>query len=500
MHEFIKQKGKNVFIGIAKPPKGALGAILTKFDPELIIGHPTFHCELNIGGLVSRDLLGARKIFAGKRIAIIIADGTYNDKNNDMSNIEAAITGAQKTIEGFTEAEKENVLLYAGPHEGYDSARFSPGKGNAFKMMFEEMEPTGAKAIILLDGDLHNDMAPWQRVYKKVIEYHEKHFPDKNFFVTARYARHFVDASLTRNVVGPLTTLMGSYVPGGISGDIMLSAGAVAKERSAKWDDARRNYGTDIATTFDNIADPDTRIYEIYLGAKLHDVTDDAKLSIMPGQVIGAALERILHYEDLDKRITHRLTNDVPLSEILIWDSDQTNIDFINPGTTNVFNIDAKREALATKFDNFKRDLKQVLRSSSYGNMMHNHEILMKSVKSNSEEIVLMSIPQNFWIDLLYEVMGYVLVTKDIESSKKALNYLYTAAFVDFCGEKLKELGYTTLSAVRGIQENLGVSDHEAKTFYSDKVDKVVKTLAINFYSNRSKIINRMKELNLTVS
>jgi hypothetical protein len=496
MHEFIKQEEKNILKGIAKPPRGALGKILAEFDPEIIIGHPTFHCEDNIGSLVYRDLEGIRKVFNDNRVAIIIADGTYNDKSNDTSNIEAAIAGAKKALDDFTEQERKNVLVYTGPHEGYDSAHFSPGKGNAFKMIFEEMEPTKAKAILLLDGDLRNDMTPWQRVYKKVIEYHEKHYPGEDFFVTARYARHIVDASLTRNVVGPLTTLMGSYVPGGISGDIMLSAGAVAKERIANWNDARRNYGTDIATTFDNIADPNTRIYEVYLGAKLHDVTDDAKLSIMPGQVIGAALERILYYEDIDRRINHRLENDIPLKKIVVWDSDRTNIDFINPGTTNVFNIDVKREALATRLDDFKSDIEKVLRPSSYEEIISNHKILTDSINAKTDEIVLMSISQQRWIELLYEVMGYVMVTQDIESSKKALNYLYTAAFVEFCSEKLKDLGYTTLSSVRGIQENFGLGDSNAKVFYSEKVDKVVKTLALHFYQGRSRIIDRMKELN----
>ncbi|MGD2030009.1 MAG: hypothetical protein PVG86_08755 [Desulfobacterales bacterium] len=496
MHEFIKQEEKNILKGLAKPPRGALGKVLAEFDPDIIIGHPTFHCEDNIGSLVYRDLEGIRKVFYDNRVAVIIADGTYNDKSNDKSNIEAAIAGAKKALDAFTDQERKNVLVYTGPHEGYDSAHFSPGKGNAFKMIFEEMEYTNSKAILLLDGDLRNEMTPWQRVYKKVMAYHEKHFPGEDFFVTARYARHIVDASLTRNVVGPLTTLLGSYVPGGISGDIMLSAGAVAKERTANWNDARRNYGTDIATTFDNIADPNTRIYEVYLGAKLHDVTDDAKLSIMPGQVIGAALERILYYEDLDKRITHRLEQDVPLKKIVVWDSDRTNIDFINPGTTNVFNIDAKREALATKLDDFITDIKKAVRPSSYEEIIHNHKILTDAINSKTDEIVLMSISQQRWIELLYEVMGYVMATRDIESSKKALNYLYTAAFVEFCSEKLKDLGYTTLSAVRGIQEKLGVEDSKAKDFYSEKVDKVVRTLALNFYGGRSRIIDRMKELN----
>ena len=110
------------------------------------------------------------------------------------------------------------------------------------------------------------------------------------------------------------------------------------------------------------------------------------KLSIMPGQVIGSALERILYYEDFDKRITHRLENDIPLEEIVVWNYDKTNIDFINPGTTNVFNIDVKREALATKFDDFKGNIEKVLRPSSYEKIINNHKILMDLINAKSEK------------------------------------------------------------------------------------------------------------------
>ena len=101
MHEFIKQEEINILKGVAKPPKGAIGEILVEFDPEIIIAHPTFHCEDNIGSLVYRDLEGARNVFNGNRVALIIADGTYNDKSNDTSNIEAAIAGAKKALDGF---------------------------------------------------------------------------------------------------------------------------------------------------------------------------------------------------------------------------------------------------------------------------------------------------------------------------------------------------------------------------------------------------------------
>lgn len=57
----------------------------------------------------------------------------------------------------------------------------------------------------------------------------------------------------------------------------------------------------------------------MYLGAKLHDITDEAKLSVMPGEVIGSALGRILHYENQDGRVTRQIKEDIPLKRPETW-------------------------------------------------------------------------------------------------------------------------------------------------------------------------------------
>ena len=223
--------------------------------------------------------------------------------------------------------KREKIMVIATPYDGYQDDK-TPGKGSALKLIFEEMGFCNASFLMLADGDLKNDMKEWQKVYKKVEDYHNETYGTKSFFITAAYARHFIDASLTRFIVGPLTTLMGQFVPGGISGDIVLSAGAVEHERKAKWNVKRRKYGTDISTTFDNIADKDTVIYEVYLGAKLHDITDEGKLSVMPGEVIGAALERIVHYEEAEGRISRIIEKDMELEGSLL-PGDQTERELI---------------------------------------------------------------------------------------------------------------------------------------------------------------------------
>ena len=334
-----------LYRGVLEPAARSLGDLLHRFSAEVVIGHPTFRNERTIGPLLKSGIAGAVKNFPGRKVAFVVVDGTLTSDSPDDSTIQAALNNAKEALLQLPEAERKDVLIVATPYEGYGGERI-PGKGSALKLIFDELKfcPT-TRLLILADGDLRNDMAQWQAVYRRVEQEHHAQHPEREFFVTAKYARHFVDASLTRFIVGPLTTLLGTYVPGGISGDIALSAGAVAKERGA-WPEARRKYGTDIATTFDNLADPRTLIYEVYLGAKLHDITDEAKLSVMPAEVIGAALERILHYEE---RVRQVIEGQQPLRYPVMWGSEKTGIAFIDPGLTNVFNMDTKMRALSER-------------------------------------------------------------------------------------------------------------------------------------------------------
>ncbi|MBC6473139.1 MAG: hypothetical protein GDA48_10225 [Hormoscilla sp. GM102CHS1] len=484
---------KNIYQGELNPETGSLGGLLKEFGADIIIGHPTYECAENIKSQLKIGIEGAVDVFEGKKVAFVVTDSTYSEKSGAKGDIEAALETGKNTIASLPDDKKDNVLVFAGPYEGYGGDA-TPGKGSALKMVFEEFMKTDAQTLILLDGDLRNDMKEWQGVYKRVISSHEKEFPGKNYFITARYARHFVDASLTRKVVGPLTTLIGKYVPGGISGDIVLSRGAVELETITEWNDARRRYGTDISTTFDNIAH-DTVIYEVYLGAKLHDVTNDAKLSVMPGEVIGAALERILYYEKKDGRVSKLMGEDKPLDTVVPWGPDKTGISFIDPGETDVFNIDAKRASLLDKFNDFLPFMEKVLRPETLQIVKDNYAKLSEAAKAGQDDPLFMNISEKDWINILYEAVGYIIATEDLDNAKRALNYLYTAAFLEFCKLKLYELGLKTVEQIKGAQSTLGVDAAKAEPFYNEQVDDVVKNMAMDFYNGRAAILDRIKEL-----
>ncbi|SFM51637.1 hypothetical protein [Thermodesulforhabdus norvegica] len=490
----LMQISDRIFVSCEAPGAGELAALFSANGVTRVIGHPTFRNENNIGDEIKRDIRAVTKQFPQENVAICVSDGTWTEDSKDDSTLKAAIAGARDALVNLTDSQRKNLLLVAVPYDGY-AGNHTPGKGSALKLLYEEVSRTpSVKVLILLDGDLKNDFDPWFRVFREVEQEHAINFPEKSFFITARYARHFVDASLTRFVVGPLTTIMGVYVPGGISGDIVLSQGAVRRECLAEWDDHRRRYGTDIATTFDNIADPDTQIYEVYLGAKLHDVTDESKLAVMPGEVIGAALKQIITYEKERGQVKRVLSGNEPLRRPIVWDSRKTGIPFIDPGYTDVFDVDVKRTVLVERYPEFRKEISKVLLPESFHRVEKSYKILSQFEARDEDPVTFLGIDRDFWIELLYEHIAFLLSTEDVESTKRSMVYLYSAAFCEFCKEKLAVLGAKRLGEVRALQRQLGVPADKAEEFYRREVDAVVDQMAMEFYEGRKRILELMEK------
>jgi hypothetical protein len=266
----------------------------------------------------------------------------------------------------------------------------------------------------------------------------------------------------------------------------------VSYEVTSDWSESRYKYGTDIATTFDNIYHH-TVIYEAYLGAKLHDITDEAKLSIMPGEVIGSAFERLLNYERQDHFITNTLQSDRPLAFPIVFDSEKTGIDFMDPGFTNVFDIKKKMESLITRFPDFQGVLQKVLEEEDFTCLRQHIEELTAAYQEDSSPITFMKMTTEWYTNLVYQILADLMTTEDLDTAKKACQYLYTGAFLEFCKEKLQFLGCKTISDVLRIQEKLGVPAEKAQDFYTQEVDHRIKDFSLNFYTNKSKISDFMK-------
>lgn len=479
------------FSFLEAPEKNHIAELLKKHNSRIIIGHPTYKNADNIGSLLQKDMEGLQRAFPDKHAAIVISDGTKNTSSADLSVFNAVKTTIEHTKND--EWAQRHLLCVFSVYDGYEGNRL-PGKGSALKLVFNEFyQAETPEYLFLFDGDIKNDIGTWLQAYKKILADFENNFgQDKPCFVTAKYARHFVDASLTRFVVSPLTTLVGMFVPGGISGDILLNREAVRHEVMATWSESRYKYGTDIATTFDNIYHK-TVIYEAYLGAKLHDITDEAKLSIMPGEVIGSALERLLHYEDQDHFITTSLQSDQALTFPIIFDSQKTGIEFLDPGFTDVFDIKKKMESLITRFPDFQNALQQTITEEDFIRLKHQIEKLQTAYQSDSSPMVFINMTTVWYTDLVYQILGYLLKTKDLTTAKKAYQYLYTGVFLEFCKKKLQFLGCQTIRDVLRIQKKLGVPAEKAQVFYRQEVDQKIQEFSINFYTQKRKIFDFMR-------
>jgi len=480
----IQKIADRVFRGDIPVDKGEITALLKLYRINRVVGHPTFRNARTIDRLIEAGIKAVNEIRPNENVAFVVSDGTYTSASQDSSSIDAALEAAQRAMRT---ARALNTIVVAAPYEGYAGVDI-PGKGSALKMIFDEIADVPVAGAILLDGDLRNDMAQWHRVYKAIEQFHNKNHPGKDFFVTARYARHFVDASLTRFIVGPLTTLMGCYVPGGISGDIFLSRGSIEEEQKGKWSESRRKYGTDIATTFVNIFKENSLIYEVWLGAKLHDITDEAKLSVMPAEVIGSALEQLMHYQHSAHHLERIINHNRALEEPLGWGPEKTGIPFINPGYTDVFDIDIKVHSIISGFDAYREYVNQVLTAEASARVQSGIAALKQSyADTNNKSFRLTGITPEFWIDILHQAIGYLLAAEKLEVVKTAL---YSAAFLEFCGMILKQLGCSTFDDVRRIQSHLGVDDEQAKSFYSEHVEAPVKQMAKMCYANRKRILD----------
>jgi hypothetical protein len=82
-----------------------------------------------------------------------------------------------------------------------------------------------------------------------------------------------------------------------------------------------------------------------------------------------------------------------------------------------------------------------------------------------------------------------------VDRAKRCLNYLYTAAFLEFVKDKLAELGHHTLEQIRQAQSSLGVPAGEAQKFYRERVDGEVDRLAQRFFEDRSQILELLNTL-----
>lgn len=232
---------------------------------DIVVGIPSFKNAATIGHVVRTVVQGLRGSFGHMRAVIVNADGGSDDGTPDA--VRAAL----------------------GDHPGIVGAyRGLPGKGSAFRAIFETAAALGANACAVVDSDLRSITPQWiERLLGPVSA-------GQADYVTPLYARHKHDGTITNTIAYPVTrALYGARLRQpiggefGFSGDLakaFLEGGAVGGD---VWQTDVARFGIDIYMTTTALVRR-ARVAQAFLGAKIHDPKDPGSdLAPMFRQVVG---------------------------------------------------------------------------------------------------------------------------------------------------------------------------------------------------------------------
>lgn len=366
-------------------------------NADILVGIPSYNNARTIGHVVRAVQAGFAKYFPDRKCVLVNSDGGSTDGTMDVVH--------NTVIEDF-----QSVLLHhrvdffkiTTPYHGI------PGKGSAFRTIFEIADALDVKACAVVDSDLRSITPEWvELLIKPVIE--------SGFdYVAPLYHRHKYDGTITNSIVYPLTrALYGKRVRQPIGGDFGFS-GRLAKHYLTKdvWETDVAKYGIDIWMTTTAIAN-NFKVCQSFLGAKIHDPKDPgADLSAMLYQVVGATFDLMETYPDTWKNI--KQSGKVPV--------------FGFQYAVGLEPVSVNLDRMIEKFRLGARELKDVWSVFLSSSIM---DFLSNAEKMSKEEF---HIPAEIWAEVIYcfaSAAHKKLINK--EHLLKSLTPLYigrTASFV----------------------------------------------------------------------
>lgn len=241
---------------------------------DCLIGIPSYGDSDTISHVISTAGEGVTRYLPGLKAVIVNA---YGDTRENRNTGEAALktpvpSGIQKIVTHY---------------------RGLPGKGSAFRTVFEIADRLKARICMTLDADLRSIQPRWIRLLADPIYRY-------NFgFVTPLYHRHKHDGTITNSIAYPLTrALYGLQVRQPIGGEFCFS-GALAKILSHQdvWETDIARFGIDVWMTTTAITEG-FRLCQASMGVKLHNPKDPSTdLAPMFHQVVGTLFRTMGEHE-----------------------------------------------------------------------------------------------------------------------------------------------------------------------------------------------------------
>lgn len=251
---------------------------------DILVGIPSYNNAKTIGHVVRAVQAGLMKYFPEYRSVLVNSDGGSTDGTPEVVR-QSAVDTTSILLKHRTGTFHKIVTPYDG----------IPGKGSAFRAIFEIAEALNVKACAVVDSDLRSITPEWiELLLRPILE-------DEYEFVAPYYHRHKYDGTITNTIVYPLTrALYGKRIRQPIGGDFGFS-GRLASFYLTKevWQTDVARYGIDIWMTTTAVANG-FKVCQAFLGAKIHDPKDPGSdLSNMLQQVVGTIFSLMLEYESV---------------------------------------------------------------------------------------------------------------------------------------------------------------------------------------------------------
>lgn len=256
---------------------------------DIVVGIPSYNNARTIGHVVRAVQAGLAKYFPDSKAVLVNSDGGSSDGTMEIVRNEVIEDLSSILLSHPT----GTIFRLATPYHGL------PGKGSAFKTIFEIADRLDARACAVVDSDLRSITPEWIELLIKPV------LSGQFDYVAPLYHRHKFDGTITNSIIYPITrALYGKRVRQPIGGDFGFS-GELARVYLSRdvWNSDVARYGIDIWMTTTAIAG-NYRVCQSFLGAKIHDAKDPgADLSSMLFQVVGSTLDLMETYHDVWKTV-----------------------------------------------------------------------------------------------------------------------------------------------------------------------------------------------------
>jgi len=265
---------------------------------DILVGIPSYNNEDTIGHVIKAARLGLTKYFPKHKSVIVNSDCGSTDNTRKIARNHLQDYKELESILIAHEMHPYSRSLHTPISEMVTSFRGTPGKGKAFRRIFEIADELKVKVLVVVDSDLRSITPEWIQLLAGPVL-----FKDYDY-VAPLYTRHKYDGTITNSIIYPLTrALYGKKIRQPMGGEFGFSFNVLQDYlKKDIWDTDVAYYGIDIWMTTVALANS-FKVCQSFLGAKIHNPKSVATLSPMFKQIIGTIFSLIEENQEKWKKI-----------------------------------------------------------------------------------------------------------------------------------------------------------------------------------------------------